>query len=202
MYNKFDPTVDQWYYWPHGKGSRFYVVAVDDEARTVEVQHFNGDVEEYSFAEWRKLDVEPGEEPESWTGALDIGEKDDLGTEITDTQGKDWNESDGEYHMEENMSGEDAGGENDYVERYMHEAPLGNNIDLEDLVDLSGLIKRPDGVYEETYSDTWYVEYSEDADTGLWRVNLFKHDAPEFRAGNFESLESAVLAARTYYNQT
>jgi hypothetical protein len=29
--------------------------------------------------------------PESWAGAVDVGDADDYGTEVTDTQGHDWN---------------------------------------------------------------------------------------------------------------
>jgi len=37
------------------------------------------------------------EEPENWTGALDIAEKDDLGTGVTDTSAGDWSEPGEEY---------------------------------------------------------------------------------------------------------
>ena len=91
MPNELDPIVGQWY--AHlDKGQRFYVTATSDEDSTVEVQHFDSDIEEFSFEEWRDLEIELSEEPENWTGALDIGEKDDLGTEITDTRDDDWAE--------------------------------------------------------------------------------------------------------------
>jgi hypothetical protein len=96
MPNELDPRIDQWY--SHiEKGQRFYVVAIDEEDKTIEIQHFDGDLEEISFAEWRSLDIELSEEPESWRGAFDIAEKDDLGTEVTDTSGADWNEPGEEY---------------------------------------------------------------------------------------------------------
>jgi hypothetical protein len=91
MPNELDPMVGQWY--AHlDKGQRFYVTATSDTDETVEVQHFDGDLEEFSFDEWRELDIELSEEPENWNGALDITEKDDFGTEITDTQDSDWTE--------------------------------------------------------------------------------------------------------------
>lgn len=96
MPNELDPVIDQWY--AHlDKGQRFYVVAVDDEENTVDIQHFDGDLEELSLEEWRDLDIELSEEPENWTGALDIAEQDDLGTEITDTNAEDWAEPGEEY---------------------------------------------------------------------------------------------------------
>lgn len=94
--HEFDPLIDQWY-WHRDKGPGFYVTVIDDEERTIEVQHYDGDIEEYTFLEWRNLDIELGEEPENWTGAMDIAEQDDLGTEITDTTKADWDEPESEF---------------------------------------------------------------------------------------------------------
>ena len=96
MTNELDPRIDQWYSYI-GKGQRFYVIDINEEEKTIEIQHFDGDLEEISFAEWRGLDIELCEEPENWTGALDIAEKDDRGTEVTDTSGADWNEPGEDY---------------------------------------------------------------------------------------------------------
>lgn len=86
-----DPIINNWY--NHlDKGQRFYVVAVDKDGGVVEIQHFDGDVEEISLKDWYEMDIEPGEEPENWSGATDIGEVDDFGTEITDTKPSDWND--------------------------------------------------------------------------------------------------------------
>ncbi len=91
MLNELDPRIEQWY--AHfDKGQRFYVVTIDEQQNTVEIQHFDGDLEEISFDEWRGLQIELSEEPENWAGALDIAEEDDLGTGITDTRPDDWAE--------------------------------------------------------------------------------------------------------------
>lgn len=96
MANELDPIIGQWY--AHtDKGQRFYVTAISDEDSTVEVQHFDSDLEEFSFDEWRDLDIELSEEPENWTGALDIVETDDFGTEVTDTRSDDWTEPGEEF---------------------------------------------------------------------------------------------------------
>ncbi|MGD2118445.1 MAG: hypothetical protein PVG66_08810 [Chromatiales bacterium] len=100
MPNDFDPRIDQWY--AHlDKGQRFYVTAFDEDQNTVEIQHFDGDLEELSLDEWRELDIELSEEPENWAGALDISEQDDLGTEITDTGPEDWSEPSEEFRSSE-----------------------------------------------------------------------------------------------------
>ncbi len=88
---EIDPIVDNWYY-HQDKGQRFYVVAVDEEGGVVEIQHFDGDVEEIDLKEWYEMDIAVGEAPENWSGAVDIGEVDDFGTEVTDTRPSDWSE--------------------------------------------------------------------------------------------------------------
>ena len=91
MPNELDPRIDQWY--SHlDKGQRFYVTAINEEENTVDIQHFDGDLEELSLEEWRDLRIVLSEQPENWRGALDIAEKDDLGTGITDTRSSDWSE--------------------------------------------------------------------------------------------------------------
>ena len=91
MTTEFDPIVDNWYY--HlGKGQRFRVVAMDEESQTVEVQYFDGNVDEHELEIWYQLDIEPCEAPENWSGPQDIDNLDDLGTEITDTSRSDWDE--------------------------------------------------------------------------------------------------------------
>ena len=91
MPSEIDPIVDNWYC--HlDKGQRFYVVAVDEDGGVVEVQHFDGDVEEIDLKEWYEMNIETAEEPESWAGAVDVGNVDDYGTEVTDTRPADWSE--------------------------------------------------------------------------------------------------------------
>ena len=61
--------IDNWYF-RKDKDQQFMVVAVDENKESVEIQHFDGDIE-ISTA------------PENWSGATDIGEVDDYGTEVT-----------------------------------------------------------------------------------------------------------------------
>jgi hypothetical protein len=82
MSNEFNPTIDQWY--QVEKGDLLRVVAVDEDL--VEVQYFDGSVEELDIDTWREMDIELAEEPEDWTGPFDDIEDDDLGdADITAT---------------------------------------------------------------------------------------------------------------------
>ncbi|MCI0506316.1 MAG: hypothetical protein L0Z73_09440 [Gammaproteobacteria bacterium] len=89
MPREIDPIVGNWY--AHlDKGQRFTVTALNEEDATVELQHFDGDIEELSLNDWYDLDIELSDEPENWSGAMDIAEIDDFGTEVTDTSRDDW----------------------------------------------------------------------------------------------------------------
>lgn len=85
------PIVDQWY--RHlDKGESFRVVAIDEDARTVELQDFDGDIEEIELDDWYGMDVEPIDPPEDCTGPLDDVERDDLGYTDTGTEAAEWSE--------------------------------------------------------------------------------------------------------------
>ena len=88
---KWKPVVSQWYR-HRDKGQRFQVTAIDKTEDMVEIQHFDGDVEELDRDSWYELDIEPIEPPEDWTGPLDDVERDDLGYTETDMTKSDWNE--------------------------------------------------------------------------------------------------------------
>ncbi|MEK7207519.1 MAG: DUF6763 family protein [Pseudomonadota bacterium] len=86
-----EPIVSQWY--QHlDKGQQFYVTALDEESGTVEIQHFDGDVDEMDLDDWRALDIEPIAPPEDWTGPMDKVVRDDLGYSETDMTSEDWAE--------------------------------------------------------------------------------------------------------------
>jgi hypothetical protein len=188
MSNELDPIIDQWY--SHlDKGQRFFVTAVDDDERAIEVQHFDGDLEEFSFEQWRELDIALSEEPENWSGALDIVNRDDLGTEVTDTAVRDWRQPMREIRS--SSQGKLAPEGLDTAESY----------DPEDRVDTSALVERADGEYQEELGDMWMAEYAEDDDSGLWQVTIYHRDIEEWFANDFSSLEYAVAAAHEYYAQ-
>jgi len=63
------------------------------------------------------------------------------------------------------------------------------------------LNKRRDGKYEERLNEIWVAEYSENPDTGLWEVEIFKSDVAEWYSLDFMSLDDARKAAYDFYNQ-
>jgi hypothetical protein len=85
------PVISQWYR-HRDKGQQFYVTALDEEAGTVETQHFDGDLEEMDFDDWHQQSIEAIEPPEDWTGPVDNIARDDLGYSETDMTSEDWAE--------------------------------------------------------------------------------------------------------------
>ncbi len=107
MAAKLDPIMGNWYC--HlDKGQRFFVAAVDEKAETVEVQHFDGDVEEFDLDTWYQLDIDVCEAPVNWSGPFDIGNVDDLGTEVSDTRPSEWNEPLSEFESKEDNQPEES----------------------------------------------------------------------------------------------
>ncbi|HEX6259503.1 MAG TPA: DUF6763 family protein [Woeseiaceae bacterium] len=92
MSTELAPVVGNWY--RHlDKGQLFCVVALDDEAGIIELQHFDGDIEEVEVAPWYEMTLEPAEAPEDWTGPVDDVERDDLPYTETDMTAFDWTRS-------------------------------------------------------------------------------------------------------------
>jgi hypothetical protein len=126
MANNVQPIIDHWY--QHlDKGQAFQVVDVDDHARLIEIQHFDGDLEEISLEDWYQMEIDAAEDPENWSGIFDVSELDDLGTDITDTATEDWTAPLNEIHSvlaaaDGNEAGEDDT-DDDWGEGYPIEEP-------------------------------------------------------------------------------
>jgi hypothetical protein len=79
------PAIGDWYRL-HG-GALFEVVALDDDDGTVEIQYFDGTVEEMDIEDWdTQWDdgaLEAAEAPEDWTGSVDVeaGDEETRGSE-------------------------------------------------------------------------------------------------------------------------
>jgi hypothetical protein len=54
-------------------------VAFDEESDLVEIQHFDGELEEFDASVWFEMEIEPAETPEDWVSPLDDTESGPLG---------------------------------------------------------------------------------------------------------------------------
>jgi hypothetical protein len=89
LMSDLDPIVGNWYQ-NLDTLTEFEVVAVDEDAQTVEIQYFDGEVEELDQDTWYELVLEAIEPPEDWSGPFDEMEPDDLGySDPTEPNNKD-----------------------------------------------------------------------------------------------------------------
>jgi hypothetical protein len=79
MVNEFKPCIGDWY--QNIGRDNFEIVALDEEEATMEIQYFDGAVEEIDFDSWYEMDIQPIEPPEDWSGSLDI-EREDYGVDL------------------------------------------------------------------------------------------------------------------------
>ena len=68
------PEIGNWY--RRLNGNLFEVVAVDEDDATIELQHFDGTIEEVELDGWLELSAEPAEAPEDWSGSVDVNLED------------------------------------------------------------------------------------------------------------------------------
>lgn len=67
------PQVGQWYH-DEEQNITFEVVAIDH--KYIEIQHEDGDIEEYDLDSWRELYLQRVEAPEDWRNSLGLSNED------------------------------------------------------------------------------------------------------------------------------
>jgi hypothetical protein len=74
-----NPSIGEWY--RHTGGDSFEVVAFDEDDGTIEIQYFDGTVEEMDtedwHSQWADRALEAAEPPEDWSGSVDVESTDD-----------------------------------------------------------------------------------------------------------------------------
>jgi len=75
------PGIGDWY--RLNGGALFEVVALDDDDGTIEIQYFDGTVEEMDIedwdSQWEDGALESAEAPEDWSGSIDVESGDEQG---------------------------------------------------------------------------------------------------------------------------
>jgi hypothetical protein len=90
MATRLIPEIGHWYA-HRDKGQMFQVVAFDRDDGYVEIQDFDGDVDELDLDTWFAMPLDPAEAPEDWTGPVDDVEADNVGDASgTETSARDW----------------------------------------------------------------------------------------------------------------
>lgn len=68
------PIIGNWY--RHENGDIFEVVALDEKDGTVEIQYYDGTIEELDIDAWEQLEIEESEPPDDLAGSLDADDED------------------------------------------------------------------------------------------------------------------------------
>lgn len=68
------PRIGDWY--QTSDGNTLEVVAYDPDELTIEVQFYDGAVEEYDLDTWNDLTLEVAAPPEDWSGSMDLSQED------------------------------------------------------------------------------------------------------------------------------
>ncbi|HED18552.1 MAG TPA: hypothetical protein ENI74_03510 [Gammaproteobacteria bacterium] len=81
------PKIGDWY--KSTIGDAFEVIAQDDDDDTLELQYFDGTLEELDVETWESMRPEPIEPPEDWSGSMDIAPEDTPALDIL-PETEDW----------------------------------------------------------------------------------------------------------------
>ncbi|PIE83176.1 MAG: hypothetical protein CSA09_03690 [Candidatus Contendobacter odensis] len=65
-----DPIIGNWYR-NHDTGNDFEVIATDEDIQLIEIQYFDGELEELDLDAWHELPIELIEGPDHWSGSFD-----------------------------------------------------------------------------------------------------------------------------------
>lgn len=68
------PTIGSWFRRPNG--TLFEVVAIDEDAGTIEIQLFDGTISEIEMEYWPNLLLLEVSAPEDWSGSMDMDPED------------------------------------------------------------------------------------------------------------------------------
>ncbi len=77
MKNHPAPAIGQWYR-DNVDGELFEIVAIEEDDQTIEIQYFDGAIEELDLELWNEMEITTAAPPEDWSGPFDDLEADDL----------------------------------------------------------------------------------------------------------------------------
>ncbi len=71
------PVIGHWFKRPNG--TLFEVVAIDEEDATVEIQQYDGTIDEFEADAWPNMLLIEVAAPEDWSGSVDMDPEDYVG---------------------------------------------------------------------------------------------------------------------------
>ncbi len=74
---KAAPVEGNWYEFVDEARS-FFIVTIDEDEGIIEIQDYDGNIDEIELAMWNELDLEPIDPPEDWLGSLEDLESEEM----------------------------------------------------------------------------------------------------------------------------
>ena len=84
------PAVGSWYQ-DTEQGSLFEVVACDFDDETIEIQHLEGEIEEFDLDAWGDMPIQAVAPPEDWRTGYELSREDAVDPNETVKPQEDWN---------------------------------------------------------------------------------------------------------------
>jgi hypothetical protein len=96
MDRDFDPIPEQWYE-DLEEENLFQILSMDPDEELIQIQHEDGEIEEFDLDTWHELDLDKATEPEGWSGSEDEDEDDEEWEEDEEEEEEDeddWDDDD------------------------------------------------------------------------------------------------------------
>ncbi|GMR06776.1 MAG: hypothetical protein BMS9Abin25_1400 [Gammaproteobacteria bacterium] len=77
MKNHPTPAIGKWFL-DNADGQLFEIVAIDENDETIDIQYFDGAIEEIDVDLWDEMELTSAAAPEDWSGPFDDLEADDM----------------------------------------------------------------------------------------------------------------------------
>lgn len=101
MGRDFDPVPGQWYE-DLEEEIVFQVLSVDPDEELVQIQHEDGEIEEFDLDTWHGLDLDKASEPEGWSGSeADEDDDDDWDEDEDEDEDDDWDEDEDDDDLDD-----------------------------------------------------------------------------------------------------
>ena len=91
MKNHPVPAIGKWYL-DNADGQLFEIVAIDEEDDTIEIQYFDGAIEELDTELWTEMELTSAAPQEDWSGPFDDLEADDMPDPDTPVEVQEFNQ--------------------------------------------------------------------------------------------------------------
>ena len=100
MGRDYDPVPGQWYE-DLDDEVVFMVLSIDPDEELVQIQHEDGEIEEFDLDTWHELDLNKTVQPEGWSASVPNAAEDEEDWDEEDDEDEDWDEDEDDDDLDE-----------------------------------------------------------------------------------------------------